>query len=515
MQSKYISFKSVMDSFIKNLPAFKSGILKPEEMSHIRTQVNEMFAIFGIITFKSLYDGRKKPYKNSPFGIFVNRGADGKHIDSFILSEEGENEMKHLLKTYIPDGLLYNGKIKDRKKMETEIQNEISKEVLENWLASHHIKQRKAENGKGFYFSYNKKQYTYYYGSNTVVTKGSCNKVFWFLLDAISPIPDNKSIRAAAEQIYTCHYELKFSGESFVWRSEIQSKNDEISALKKEMAEMKKNMEMLMNGNLEKEKKISLMQTTSEIKDSIRNLAHSLPKRPYLSSICNWDMAPTEFERNKLKEAYEYLEGRNLIDAVNAPEWKYNFNGESIELLCRIDKHASAVYDVRHRYVEPMILSDGTKLKEKADREEGEKKFKLPYGLERINYRNKNIFIVEGIFDGCFIKNSLAITTAVMPHDMRKVIDIFRKNGFQIIHVPDNFRAGDKGGKAALREYAKPDSDIFMPGDLVFNWEIWQDLKDINEVAMHHGWNEVDPKKVLTHCWNVNEVNAEALKFIK
>lgn len=512
MQSNNISYKSVMDSFIRNLPAFKTGILKPEEISHVRTAVNEMLALHGIIKFDSIKTGRKKPYQNSPYGVFVNRDGEGKHIDSFILSEEGVSRIQYLLERYISDGFLFNGNIKDKKKMEAEIQNEVSKEVLENWLASHHIKQREAANGKGFYFSYNGKQYTYYYGSNTVVTKGSCNKVFWFLLDAISPIPDNKSIRAAAEQIYTCHYELKFTGTSKIWQSEVESKNDEISSLKKEMEEMKKKMEMLMNGNLEKEKKISLMQTTSEIKDSIRNLAHSLPKRPYLSSICNWDMAPTEFERNKLKEAYEYLEGRNLIDAVNAPEWKFNFNNNSIDLLCRIDKHASAVYDVRHRYIQPMILGDGSLIKEMAQKEEGEKKFKLPYGLDRINYRNKNIFIVEGVFDGCFIKNSLAITTAVMPHDMRKVIDIFRKNGFQIIHIPDNFRAGDKGGKAALREYAKSDSDIFMPGDLVFNWEIWADLKDINEVAMHHGWSEIDAKMILDHTWSHDDMG-ELVKF--
>lgn len=512
MQSKYISFKSVMDSFIRNLPSFRTGIMTPLEISHLRAAINEMLALHGIITYNSLHDGRKKPYKNSPYGVFMNRDENGKHIDSFILSDLGQTMIKNLLEKYIPDGLLYNGKIRGKEKMEVAIQNDISKDVLSHWLSSNNIKTRESAKQNSFYFSYKGKQYTYYYGSNTVVTKGACNKVFWFLLDILSPIPDNKMIREAVEQIYTCYYQLKFEGQSSMWKSEIESKNDEISSLKKEMEEMKKKMEMLMAGNLQKQDRINLMQTTSEIKDSIRDLACSLPKRPYLASVVNYTDAKTQFERDTLKKAYEYLEGRNLIDAVNAPDWKFNFTENSIDLLCRIDKHASAVYDVRHRYVEPMILSDGTKLKEKADREEGEKKFKLPYGLDRINYRNKNIFIVEGIFDGCFIKNSLAITTAVMPHDMRKVIDIFRKNGFQIIHVPDNFRAGDKGGKAALREYAKPDSGIFMPGDLAFNWEIWADLKDINEVAMHHGWSEIDAKMILQHTWSHNDMG-ELVKF--
>lgn len=493
-----------MDFFIRNLTAFKTGILKPEEISYLRTSIHEMMALFGILRFDSLKSGRKKPYKNSPYGVFVNRDLEGKHVDSFILSEEGEKRIQYLLERYIPDGLLFNNNIKDKKKMEAEVQQEVSKDTLMNWLKANRIKHHNSSKIQAMYFSYNKKQYTYYYKSNMVVTKDYHNKVFWFLLDMLSPIPDKKSVRLAAEQIYTCHYELKFSGESFVWCSEIQSKNDEISTLKKEMEEMKSKMDMLMAGNLDKQDKINLMQTTSEIKDSIRNLAHSLPKRPYLASIFNFTDAKTEFERESLKKAYDYLEGRNLIDAVNAPEWKYNFNQESIELLCRIDKHASAVYDVRHRFIEPILLSDGTRLKEMADKEDAEnKKFKLPFGLDRINYRNKNIFIVEGIFDGCFIKNSLAITTAIMPHDMRQVVNIFRKNGFRIIHVPDNFRAGDKGGMAALREYVKPESDIFMPGDLVFNWEIWTDLKDINEVACHHGWNEVETKKILAHCWSL------------
>lgn len=502
------SYKSVLDNHIFNIHVERS------EMREFRFKLHDLLAMFGIITYESILNKRKEPYHNSPYGKYINyindENGKRKHIDSFILNDYGKKTVEDILKKYASDRWLYKNKLSHIQDAQKEVYMKPAEGVLIHWLKAFEIEYK--DLGDTISINMDKNHFTYYKNSNLITSgKGKNDSPFWFIMKN-NPIPTKQNDAILANEILQCHYELTFEGKSKVWMVEADfkkdKKSDEILELEKRIAQLEK---MLGVQNLKDDTKPSV----EDIKKEIKGLAEPIKTKSHLKEISiNQVNKLSGDKKEELQAAFHYLNKRNLLDAVNAPDegWRYNFNNKSVELLCRIDKRASAVYDVRHRYIQPMILGDGSLIKEMAQKEEGEKKFKLPYGLDRINYRNKTIFIVEGVFDGCFIKNSLAITTAVMPHDMRKVIDIFRKNGFQIIHIPDNFRAGDKGGKAALREYAKSDNDIFMPGDLVFNWEIWEDLKDINEVAMHHGWSEIDAKMILEHTWS-HEDMGELIKF--
>lgn len=490
------SFRSVIDAFMKSIGVYKS------ELKLFRLKVIDLMFLFGIVTRDSLKEKRKKPYKNSPYGRFINyefKNGKRKHVDSFILNECGTEKVKEILKNYVTENTLFKNELKDMKKAEKEVQKQVGASVLIHWLNMNFIDVKKTE-GK-FSFEFNKQYYTYYENTNLVVTNKKSEKPFWFIINSLT-LPAADDIANLAAEIIQCHYELKFDGETNVWKPkniEQKRKDDYLEDLEARLAELESKFNGL-NFELKTEEKSF---SPEDIKNEIRLMAQPLEKRPYLYSIEEYGEANSIHINDRLKACYDYLEKRNLIDAVNAPTWKYNFNEDSIDLLCRIDKRASAVYDVRHRFIEPRLLS-GTLLKEKSDKEE-EKRFKLPYGLERINYRNKVLYIVEGVFDACFIKNAIAITTCIMPKDMRKVIDVYRKAGFKIVHVPDNFRAGDKGGKAALKEYLKANNDIFHAGDLIFNWEPWPEQKDINDVAVKFNVNEINGKTILQHCWSMKD----------
>ncbi|MDO4528533.1 MAG: hypothetical protein Q4C03_07125, partial [bacterium] len=204
----------------------------------------------------------------------------------------------------------------------------------------------------------------------------------------------------------------------------------------------------------------------------------------------------------------DYLDNRRLMNAVNRPldGWKFDFIRNNIELLYRIDKRQSAVYNTRHR---PLTPFNG--IKELANKGE---KYVLPYGIEKIDYSFKTIFVTEGIFDSCLLKNCLAYSNWILPYEMSKAVDVFRDAGYQIIHILDNFRLGDKGGVKGLETIVKS-KDWLSQGDKVFSWDIYSDCDDLNEVAMKQKLDGIDPNIIIAHSWNEEEVRANYKDFIK
>lgn len=156
------------------------------------------------------------------------------------------------------------------------------------------------------------------------------------------------------------------------------------------------------------------------------------------------------------------------------------------------------------------MSDDGKVLKELANTGE---KYNLPYGLEKIDYSYKTIFVTEGIFDSCFLKNCLAYSNWILPHEMSKVIDIYREAGFQIIHILDNFRLGDKGGVKGL-EHIVTRKEWLSKGDKVFSWDIYSECDDLNEIAMKHELDEIDPQTIIDHSWNEEEARANYKNFM-
>lgn len=140
-------------------------------------------------------------------------------------------------------------------------------------------------------------------------------------------------------------------------------------------------------------------------------------------------------------------------------------------------------------------------------------KYNLPYGLEKIDYSYKTIFVTEGIFDSCFLKNCLAYSNWILPHEMSKVIDIYREAGFQIIHILDNFRLGDKGGVKGL-EHIVTRKEWLSKGDKMFSWDIYSECDDLNEIAMKHELDEIPAQTIIDHSWNEEEARANYKNFM-
>ena len=253
--------------------------------------------------------------------------------------------------------------------------------------------------------------------------------------------------------------------------------------------------------------------TKSGIQAMIKSLSQPLAEQKRYKTISREQIDKEKNTKRKklLQQAYDYLDNRRLLTAKYKPQdgWKFDFQKNNIELLYRVDSRQSAVYNTRHRPLTPFMSDDGKVLKELANTGE---KYNLPYGLEKIDYSYKTIFVTEGIFDSCFLKNCLAYSNWILPHEMSKVIDIYREAGFQIIHILDNFRLGDKGGVKGL-EHIVTRKEWLSKGDKVFSWDIYSECDDLNEIAMKHNLDEIDPQTIIDHSWNEDEAIANYEEF--
>lgn len=245
----------------------------------------------------------------------------------------------------------------------------------------------------------------------------------------------------------------------------------------------------------------------STILEQIKELASPQAMQKRYKTISPEQIAKEKKPERKeaLQRALDYLNQRKLINAAYRPQdgWKFCHDNGCVELLYRIDQRSSAVYNTRHRPISPKSI------KELANKGE---KYCLPYGLEKIDYSFKTIFITEGIFDSCFLKNCLAYSNWILPNEMSKVIDIFREEGFTIVHILDNFRLGDKGGLKGL-ETIVSSKDWLAKGDRLFSWDVYSDCDDLNEIAIKCDVDEIDPQTILDHTWGEEEarVNCAAL----
>jgi len=372
------------------------------------------------------------------------------------------------------------------------------------------------------------------------------NAVFWFIhsleVPALSNDAQEKAIRAA--RIFREYWNLKFNGKT-EWgvkadaktstepvqsapRSETSIQSVNADALVAEVKVLRGTVEQLTSmvvtlmKHLNCDMPVIDVSTTSDkdegkigTKTAIINriLKHSQPlpeQKRYKSIILEQIAKENKPERKKdLQQAYDILKERRLLSAKYRPHggWKFDFQRKSIELLFRVETRRSAVYNTRHRPLYPRMI-DGKLVKEEATAGE---QYTIPYGLEKLDYSYKTIFVTEGIYDSCFLKNCLAYSNWILPTEMSKVIDIYREAGFQIIHILDNFRLGDKGGLKGLY-HVKEYKDWLSKGDKVFSWGIYSEFKDFNDVAIVYGLDEIDAQTIIDNSWNEDEVRANCDK---
>ena len=516
------SYKKIIQAHVMGL-----GVCKEEQMAYYR-EVHRIMAHAGIIDPQTIMEERKKPFKNSPWGEFVNyeyRNGKRVHVDSYMLNERGITKVNEILTKYVTDRYLTKGKLESAEPYLKEIRNSVDDKLLVAWGRRHGVEFIPADrngNPHALMFHWNGLKRTYYYNANLVVDDTSKDKPFWFILhQETDPLSSKQDVARVSMEIISTHWNIKF-GNGFVTPDKEETKKpkatktakattspdllnkllEEISSLRAEVTELRQG-KMVCDNKADPSTMMNGKSTKEDILSKIKALAKPQKAQKRYSTISQEQITKErqKARREALQKAYEVLSERRLLTAINRPKdgWKFNFDNQSIELLYRVDSRQSAVYNAKHR---PLFPKNG--IKELANKGE---KYNLPYGLEKIDYSYKTIFVTEGAYDSCFVKNCLAQNNWILPHEMSKVIDIFRDAGFQIIHILDNFRLGDKGGVKGL-EHIVTRKEWLSKGDKVFSWDIYSECDDLNEIAMKHELDEIPAQTIIDHSWNEEEARA-------
>ena len=502
---KRVSYKRLIQAHVMSLG------LKAEDVKRYYAQVHHVMAVAGIVDNESIGNGRKQPLKNSPWGEFKTKIGKGKgktSVYSFLPSPKGSEEIKRILKTYITDNFLTDGKIASAEPLEEAVRQSVDVSVLMAWLKNREIDFRETKRDGVpvcVKFKIDGIRYACYHNNihNRVEFMNRDGKpdndgIFWVIYK--NETRDKRSVQEKAKSamdIFSAHWNLKFGNEVEQWKPiKVESKDsvpgsEQMEILMNQIEHLQKQIEELASGKVKKPVKQSKPKTKG-LKTSMVNkmMTFSKPQRNQRryktinEESINKEKNPEKKEL--LQMAHDLLTERRLMTAVNRPKdgWKFDFIRKSIPLLYRVSDRESIVFNTRYR---PLFPKDD--IKEVAERG---MEYHLPYGLENIDYSFKTIFIVEGIWDSCFLKNSLAQSCWTLPHRMWKVIDLFRDAGFQIVHVPDNFRIGDKGGIAFFQDIIQS-KDWLQKGDRIFSWDVYGDCDDINKIAMTYALDEIPP----------------------
>ena len=550
------SYSNVIRQHVQSLNVSK------EEQHRYYSVVHTIMAEAGIIDSQKTVDAnekdkRYKPFDKSPYGEFVNyEPVEGgrKRVNSYLLNEVGMARVKEMLTKHVTDRCLTKGTIQSAREYRDFLKSQMDIELLKSYLEYQGIEfdgKRKdrivfrapsVENGHDII------PYTCYFNNPTKVQYKSSRRekdftsVFYLIHSLEVPVLCNdaqeKAIRAA--RIFREYWNLQFNGKT-EWgekadtktstepvqsvpssEASIQSVNAdelvaEVKALRGTVEQLTSMMTAIMK-HLNCGVATADVITTSDkgeckagtqtaIINKILEHSQPLPEQKRYKPITLEQIAKeNKPERKKdIQQAYDILKERRLLTAKYRPhgDWKFDFLRRSIELLFRVGSRHKAVHNTRHRPLTPRVI-DGKVLKEEAT--EGEK-YLIPYGLEKIDYSYKTIFVTEGIYDSCFLKNCLAYSNWILPTEMSKVIDIYREAGYQIIHILDNFRLGDKGGLKGLY-HVNGYRDWLSKGDKVFSWGIYSEFKDFNDVAMAYELDEIDAQTIIDHSWNEDEVRA-------
>ena len=541
------SYSNVIRQHVQSLNVAK------EEQQRYYSVVHTIMAEAGIIDSQKTADAnekdkRYKPFDNSPYGEFVNyEPVEGgrKRVNSYLLNEVGMSKVKEILTKHVTDRCLTKDTIQSTRDYRDFLKSQMDIELLKSYLEYQGIefdgkrqdrivfRAPSVENGHDII------PYTCYFNNPTKVQYKSSKRdkdftsVFYLIHGLEVPVLCNdaqeKAIRAA--RIFREYWNLQFNGRTdwgeksdtktatepvqSVPSSEPSTQYVNADELYERVVRIEEMLTVIMK-QLNCDVPTSNVTTTSSdskgkigdkatILNKIMALAQPLAEQKRYKTISREAITKEKKpERKKLlQDAYDYLDNRRLLTAKYKPQdgWKFDFKRQSIELLYRVDTRKSAVYNTRHRPLTPQVM-DGKVLKEVATAGE---KYTLPYGLEKLDYSYKTIFVTEGIFDSCFLKNCLAYSNWTCPTGMNKVVQMFRDHGYQIIHIFDNFQEGDKGGRRGLDTMVRS-HDWLQQGDRVFDWTPFTGCKDLNDVAMKYELDEIDPQTIIANSWNEDEV---------
>ena len=512
------SYISVVNAHIQSL-----GVCDDDKIRYHR-EVHRIMIHAGILDPQSVHEkiqkkkegkmSRYKPYPNSPWGKYIGKDENRIGKESFMLNEDGVAEVTRILTTHVTDKFMVKTKtsgdkavIKSAEAYLETIRQSVDGDVLKIWLNDNHVKVNlpKDENNQPkdgyFMFIMNNVRFTYYYNNNVIIwdkndknaNKSWRPKPFWFMRDNDTMFKGKEDRAKVAMKLISAHWRLKFGNkvETLEWIEEEKVKT---------VVKPKITQPTITTSTPPSPKSATPMTKTAIINEIMTFVQPQDEQKRYKDiSLEQIDKQRNPKRRAALRKAYDELLNRRLLTAVNRPKdgWKFCFERNTIELLFRLDGRNSMVYHTRHR-------KPGAKGKNK-ERADKDSKFYLPYGLEKLDYKFKTIFVAEGCYDSCFLKNCVAQNCWILTRNMVHVIDIYRNAGFQIIHLSDNFRIGDKGGLNFIH-YVVKSKDWLSKGDKVFNWSIYSDCDDLNKIAMTYELDEIDAQAIIANSWGEDEV---------
>jgi hypothetical protein len=503
---------------------------------------------------------RFRPFTNSPYGEFVDYEViDGKrvHRDTFVLNDAGiakVNEVLQLFQTKIINKRKLASVENYRKEIQSEMNLEFLKEYLDN-QGVHYTEYGEEDNYRIVFkatsvekgYSNKRIVYTCYRNNATKCQyKNSKEKqlatpVFSLIVAMeTNPLNTKQEVAKKIARIYREWWNFKFNNTTS-WIEEATDEatdeepvanpvtvevktitntptNPSNDAIMKRLDKLEQMMHLLLNHHgitipsafTEEiaEVKESVIPTTKEgIIQEIEKTHKPLEEQRRYKNLTK---SVIEKEKNsnskkKMQEHYNLLEERRLNTAKYKPleGWKWDSKKGIIPLLYKISDRRTATYNTRQRRVQPFLIN-GKLVKEKAT---GGEEYHIPYGIDKLDYSYKTIFLTEGCFDSCFLKNCLAYSNWILPNTMTEVIELYRNAGFQIIHILDNYRIGDKGGKQGLACMVK-NRDWFEKGDKVFDWSVFSDDKDLNDIAIHYELDEIDANTIINHSVGYEEALA-------
>ena len=502
---------------------------------------------------------RFRPFTNSPYGEFVDYDViDGKrvHRDSFVLNDAGIAKVNEVLQ-------LFQTKVINKRKLPSvenyrkEIQSKMNLEFLKEYLdcqGVHYTEYGEEDNYRIVFkatsvekgYSNKRIVYTCYRNNATKCQyKNSKEKqlatpVFSLIVAMeTNPLNTKQEVAKKIASIYREWWNFQFNNTTS-WIDEVTVEepvtvevktvtntptNPSNDAIMKRLDKLEQMMHLLLQANgisipsafTEEiaEVKESVIPTTKEgiiqeIEKKYKPLEEQRRYKNLTKSVIDKEKNSTS--KKKMQEHYNLLEERRLNTAKYKPleGWKWDSKKGIIPLLYKISDRRTATYNTRQRRVQPFLIN-GKLVKEKAT---GGEEYHIPYGIDKIDYSYKTIFVTEGCFDSCFLRNCLAYSNWILPNTMTDVIELYRAAGFQIIHILDNYRIGDKGGKQGLACMVK-NRDWFEKGDKVFDWSIYSDDKDLNDIAIHYELDEIDPNTIINHSVGYEDALALYHEFCK
>ena len=266
---------------LNGMTSYKSLIFEHVEKLNVSTidherkdfyrALHRLMAMAGIISFQSIGESRRKPYKNSPFGEYINfikEDNTRKHIDGFYLNETGRARVQEILKKYVTDNFLTKGEIASAKELKKDLQNLVDGDILLLYLERNGYKfevdNAGENNTRRIIFWVNELKHVHYENNNLIWNSSKATNPFFFIRDLELCLDFSKQNKGKiAGEIFSALWNYKFGNEVTEWAHKPRAnkkKEDLKEEIKRELL-----AEILQNKVATSGEKVKRVATKTEI----------------------------------------------------------------------------------------------------------------------------------------------------------------------------------------------------------------------------------------------------------